>query len=275
MLKKLLFISVVLALVISLSHAQTPGGADLRIIESDIEPVPVGINEDFHLEVVIQNYGHRDATNVTITIEKSAFLVLKGEDVINIGDLCSFCKRTLTYNFHVSPEATSGDYEIDIEATWGTFERTSKGKTVNIIVEGSPSSLDVADVKTNPIKVLEYSDVTLIIRIANFGDGDAKRVKTTIDLPFTGEKTAYLGKIEPDDDAPAVFTLETGGAGDYNYTLTMTYTDDYGEHITEENLQFVVFPVSRRAIFIFVSVIMLAIIGFLLYKFVFKKEKKG
>ena len=72
MLKKLLFLSVILAVVITLAHAQTPGGADLRIIESDVEPVPVGINEDLTLEVVIQNYGHRDATNVTVDLDKSA-----------------------------------------------------------------------------------------------------------------------------------------------------------------------------------------------------------
>ena len=45
-----------------------------------------------------------------------------------------------------------------------------------------------------------------------------------------GKKEAFIGKIKPGNDAPAIFLLEGAKAGNHPYTLTITYTDDMGVH---------------------------------------------
>ncbi|WP_062398612.1 hypothetical protein [Methanogenium cariaci] len=45
-----------------------------------------------------------------------------------------------------------------------------------------------------------------------------------------GTKEAFIGKIKPNNDAPAVFSLDGGTGGDYPYTLTVIWEDDWGVH---------------------------------------------
>ena len=53
-------------------------------------------------------------------------------------------------------------------------------------------------------------------------------------FPMSGGKEAYVGKIEPNNDAPAVFSLQAGDPGNYAYNLTVEYQDDYGVHTKTE-----------------------------------------
>jgi len=80
----------------------------------------------------------------------------------------------------------------------------------------------------------------LIIRIENTGTDDAKSIRATVDLPFSGSREAFVGTVEPDNDAPAVFLLNAGEEGTYEYTLTIEYTDDWGMHTAEQSLMMAV-----------------------------------
>jgi hypothetical protein len=57
---------------------------------------------------------------------------------------------------------------------------------------------------------------------------------------MSGGKDAYVGKIEPNNDAPAVFALQAGNPGTYPYNLTVRYEDDYGVQTRTETLQMTV-----------------------------------
>ena len=134
------------------------------------------------------------------------------------------------------------------------------------------AKLNVADIKTDPAKLTAGSEATLMIRLENSGTGDAESVKASIDLPFSGTNEVFLGKIEPDDDALAVFILNPGGEGNFNYNLTIQYEDDLGFHETQENLNIIVYP-GKNGIGIGVWIVIIGII-FVIYWFFIKKKKE-
>jgi len=55
----------------------------------------------------------------------------------------------------------------------------------------------------------------MILRIENTGTDDAKSVSASVDLPMDGNKETFIGKIEPDNDAPAVFYLRDRDSGNF------------------------------------------------------------
>jgi hypothetical protein len=78
--------------------------------------------------------------------------------------------------------------------------------------------------------------MTLMLQIENSGHGDAESVKVTIDIPFEGTRTAFLGKIEADDDAPCIFNFRATESGDIPYHAVISYKDDLGDHKTTVEL---------------------------------------
>ncbi len=61
-------------------------------------------------------------------------------------------------------------------------------------------------------------------------------MKVTIDIPFEGTRTAFLGKIEADDDAPCIFNFRATASGDIPYHAVISYEDDLGDHTTTVDL---------------------------------------
>ena len=82
----------------------------------------------------------------------------------------------------------------------------------------------------------------MTVRIENTGTADARSVQASIDLPASGNRDAFIGRIEPDNDAPAVFYLQDRGSGEIHYTLKVQYADDYGNHTAEKPLMLSVAP---------------------------------
>ena len=116
----------------------------------------------------------------------------------------------------------------------GTY--TTQTETLGIPIKGK-ANIGIASVSTDPERIKKGDPVTLIIRLENTGTDNANSVKASIDLPMSGGKEAYVGKIEPNSDAPAVFSLEAGDPGNYAYNLTVEYQDDYGMHTKTERLR--------------------------------------
>jgi hypothetical protein len=113
-------------------------------------------------------------------------------------------------------------------------------ETVGIPIVGR-AEMGVASIRTEPTRITAGDQVDLTIRIENTGTADAKSVRATIDdLDLSGTKEAFLGTIEPGNDGPAVFSLQTDREGEFPYTLTIQYTDDYGAHTTRQPLNLVV-----------------------------------
>jgi len=111
--------------------------------------------------------------------------------------------------------------------------------------------------------------VPLLVRIENAGDADAKSVKLNLVSAFEGTKTAFLGKIEPDDDAPATFCLIANKAGEQSNQLIIGYKDDFSEHQLSEEITVTVSPKDNDyvvGIAIIIVVFLLVLFGYYLFK---------
>ncbi|MDD1688232.1 MAG: S-layer protein, partial [Methanoregula sp.] len=108
--------------------------------------------------------------------------------------------------------------------------------------------------------------------LENTGTDNANSVKASIDLPMSGGKEAYVGKIEPDNDAPAVFSLQAGDPGNYAYNLTVEYQDDYGMHTKTERLTMTVLNGDSSGL---ILLILLLVIGAGAGYWYFVLRKKG
>lgn len=108
--------------------------------------------------------------------------------------------------------------------------------------------------------------VSLILRLENTGTDDAKSVRASLDIPFEGIKEAFVGTIEPNNDAPAVFNLKATRSGEITYTLQVTYQDDYGKHTISEPLSLPVQQTDGTATIFLILVIIIAVVAVFIYR---------
>jgi hypothetical protein len=95
-----------------------------------------------------------------------------------------------------------------------------------------------------------------------------------VDLPTDGTKEAFIGKIKPGNDAPAIFLLEGLKGGNYAYNLTISYTDDMGSHTYTRPMNLRVTPQDNSGNLI-LMLIVLAVLGFLAYRYWYLPKKNG
>jgi hypothetical protein len=99
-------------------------------------------------------------------------------------------------------------------------------------------------------------------------------VAANVDLPMTGTKEAFIGKIKPGNDAPAIFMLDGGEGGTYPYTVTITYTDDTGTHTVTRPLTLRISPADGSGILLPLGVLFL-LGGFIGYRYWYLPRKNG
>jgi hypothetical protein len=145
--------------------------------------------------------------------------------------------------------------------------------SVDILFKGK-AELGFVTVDTNPPRLNEGTPFDLTIRVENTGTGEAKQVSATIDLPVEGKKEAFIGKIKPGNDAPVIFLLEGAKPGNHPYTLTITYTDDMGEHTMTRDMNLRVVPTDMTGTIITLLIILL-IIGFVGYRYWYLPKVNG
>jgi hypothetical protein len=134
----------------------------------------------------------------------------------------------------------------------------TQSEVLGIHVKGK-AKIGIASVSLDPVRIKKGDPVSLIIRLENTGTANADSVKASIDIPMSGGKDAYVGKIEPNNDAPAVFALQAGNPGTYPYTLTMQYEDDYGVQTRTETLQVTVMDGDSTGLI--VAILLILILG--------------
>ena len=100
---------------------------------------------------------------------------------------------------------------------------------------------------------------SLIVRIENTGTGDANGVRAVIDAPVKGTKEAFVGKIEPDNDGPAVFYLQEAPAGDYQIPIMIRMEHEGTEYVMDDTLSLTIAP--RGNPLLIPAVIILCLIG--------------
>ncbi len=214
------------------------GEPKLVISDITIEPETIKPEDTFDLSFRVSNKGSGTASTVQVTaVLDSLPFVPMGADTQVIKRLDPDASEQLSYRIMASDSAKVSSYAIPItmrcndESGGNVTSQSSVG--INVVGD---ADLCIASVRTRPENPATGDVMTLMLQIENSGHGDAESVKVTIDIPFEGTRTAFLGKIEADDDAPCIFNFRATESGDVPYHAVISYEDDLGDHTTTVDL---------------------------------------
>ncbi len=245
---------------------------NIKISPDDAEP-----GKNVKVAITIKNAGEQNAKKITTKLNLSyPFTPIESGMSTYLEELKSGEEKTLNFTIVSGTNTKAGTYSIPLIIEYSNPQNI-KQETLNDIFGiklNGKAKLNLADIKTDPIKVITGNEATLMIRIENSGTGDAESVKASIDLPFQGVKEVFLGKIKVDDDALSVFILQPDNEGNFNYNLTIRYEDDLGAHNAHENLNIVVYPKNNDGTGIIAGVVITGIIFGIYWFFVRKKKVK-
>ena len=187
--------------------------------------------------ITIENTGLTRASDISMVINsttKSLVLTTSGRhyrDHLDPGE-----GTNLTLRLATDKNTVVGIDPVTLTITYrnpdGTIERQTE--TVGIPVKGR-AEIAVSSITTDPVRPVPGGTFTLIIRVENTGTDQATSVRATLDSAFTGTKTAFIGSIDKDSDAPAIFYLQATKDGAVPANLTIRYNDDFGSHTVSES----------------------------------------
>lgn len=102
------------------------------------------------------------------------------------------------------------------------------------------AKIDISSLKFDPEMPVKGQQVSMILQLENVGEGvEARFVKARLEgLEGSGSTEAFLGRLEKDNDAPAVFTFVPEKSGEQTATLVIEYEDDFGKYQLNEDLTF-------------------------------------
>jgi hypothetical protein len=244
-----------------------------------VKTVPEGVSpgEEAAATVILQNDGLSRADQITVTVNSSSPSVTqKTTSTYHIGSLRQGENATLSLLFSTDKKAPIGINRVTLGITFANPDGSMAAQTeiLGIHVRGR-AKIGIASLSTDPVQVREGDPVSLVIRLENTGTDNANSVKASIDLPMKGAKDAYVGRIEPDNDAPAVFSFQAGRPGTYPYNLTVQYEDDSGVQTRNESLQMTVLENGSGVTFIGLLLVLLIAGSGAYWYFVYRKKGSG
>jgi hypothetical protein len=240
-------------------------------------PTSVIPGSDFNTTVVFSNDGQLSASNIQITVNTSTpSITAKTPGTYHIEKLGQGEQKTINMDFLTDKKTTQGinpiNLIIDYQNPDGSFQR--QFETLGVRVRGQ-AQLDISQITTDPSRVQKGDQFTLFIRVENTGTDDAKSVNAKIDIPLSGTKEAFVGKIEPNNDAAAPFNLKADQAGNLPYTLTIQYEDEYGPRQEQQDLHLNIYDTNNTSMIIGVIILLILAGGFAYWYFVFRKPGTG
>ncbi len=245
------------------------GVPQLAISNITINPESISPKDTFNISLSVSNEGTGIAREVQVSTSTGDLpFVPVGADTNIIKNLNPGESRQLSYRVLVKDKADISSYSIPIKLDYKdeNGRNISSRNFVGVRVLGK-GELAISDIKTEPQNPVQGDPVIVTMRIENSGNGDAKSVKVSLNIPFEGTKTAFLGKIKPNDDAPAVFSVFANQSGDIPYSAVIEYEDDLGMHRATEALNLYV-PSTNKSDFVSpvsAVVIMVGICAYYLY----------
>lgn len=230
--------------------------------------------QEFYVKTAVKNAGNGNAKNIRVILDlnNSSPLIPLDDNVRFFENLSAGSSENLSFKLLLGSNAEVKPYKIPLRIMASndteTF-RVDKVQEIGINVLNQ-AKINIASLKFDPEMPLRGQKVSMILRLENVGEGEARFVKARLEgLEGSGNTNAFLGRLDKDDDAPAIFTFVPDKVGEQNVTLIVEYEDDFGEHILSEDLTF---SVERQKENIIPILLALALV---LVAVVFYMKKKG
>jgi len=233
--------------------------------------------DEIPVTVTVKNSGEMLASDVTLKLENasSTMVAPKNTDLFNLGTIPAGENRTAMVVLISDKKMSAGLVKVPVTIQYSAIDGTvmTQSTSIDILFKGK-AELGFVSVDTSPARLTAGTPFDLTIRIENTGTGEAKQVSATIDLPVEGKKEAFIGKIKPGNDAPALFLLEGTKSGNHPYTLTVVYTDDMGEHTLTREMNLYV-PATDMSGTIIALLVLLLILGAAGYRYWYLPKVNG
>ncbi len=199
--------------------------------------------QEFYLRTTVKNAGNGNAKNVRVILDLngSSPLIPLEDNVRFFESLKAGSSENLSFKLLLGSNAEVQPYKIPLRITASNEAedfQINRGQEIGVNVLNQ-AKINIASLKFDPQMPVKGQQVSMILRLENVGEGEARFVKARLErLEGSGSTTAFLGRLKKNDDAPAVFTFIPEKAGDQEVTLLVEYEDDFGEHQLSEDLTF-------------------------------------
>jgi hypothetical protein len=221
--------------------------------------------EEFYLKTAVKNAGNGNAKNVRVMLDLngSSPIISLQDNVIFLENLSAGSAENLSFKLLLGSNAGVQPYWIPLRITASNEAETlqiNKSQEIGVNVLNR-AKIDISSLKFDPEMPEKGQQASMILRLENVGDGEARFVKARLEgLEGSGSTYAFLGKLDKDDDAPAVFTFIPEKTGEQEVTLVVEYEDDFGAHSLSEKLTFNVIRTNISIVpFVLVAVVALAV----------------
>ncbi|NQU79094.1 hypothetical protein HQ545_04970 [Candidatus Woesearchaeota archaeon] len=250
------------------SKSSTDYEVEIRVIGEDAEPriSSVETNPEYiyegdsvDLRLGIENYGEAIAKSVVVSLGHD----FKGIKDATIGTLDLNNTQIALFKFKASK---TGNYKIPVFIEYeDDFGKQKDEYEIKLTVLDKKGRLNIASVKVDPVLPVEGGTVELTMRVENFGDSTLNGVRVYTDHPFQGLKESFIGTLDPNEDGPAVITFIANMSGEYEFPVTISYSDDFGEEQIKTKVNVIILPTNGGAGKAIISAIILLVIGGLVF----------
>lgn len=228
--------------------------------------------EEFYLRTTVKNAGNGNAKNVRVMLDLngSSPMIPLQDNIFFLENLSAGSSENLSFRLLLGSNAGVQPYRIPLRITASNEAETfqiNRSQEVGFNVLNR-AKINIASLKFDPEMPERGERVSMIMRLENVGEGEARSVKARLEGLEGGSSTsAFLGRLEKNDDAPAVFTFIPEKAGEQEVTLFIEYEDDFGDHRFREDFTFNVIRARGNVIpLVLAAVLVLAIALFYLKK---------
>ncbi len=234
----------------------------------------------FLANITLFNIGSGKARNIKLIPQSTKFISL-GSGLKIVEELKPDESANILLEFNVGEEVSPDSYNIPIQVAFLDETGAAYEFTENLGVRlANYGEVYLQNWKIIPSNADVGEEFTLQIRLENVGSGDAKNVKAVLQNTMGGNKEIFIGRLEKDEDVPGIFTLAPRLPGRTLNKLTITHTDDFGEHVISEEFSINV-GIASKPVGLIVALIMVgALIGLYLlffrnkYYLVLRKKKE-
>ena len=225
-------------------------------------PDRVAPGETCAATITVKNTGLARASDISMGVNSSTkSLVLTTTGRYYIEHLDPGEESSMTLHLATDRDTPLGIDPVNLLISYRNPDGTAERQTeiIGIPVKGR-ADIAVSSVTTDPVRPVPGSPFTLILRIENTGTDRATSVRATLDSPFAGTRNSFIGSIDKDSDAPAIFYLQATSDGTVPANLTISYNDDFGSHTISERTTIVTSPASSTMTIV-LTVLLIGIIA--------------
>ena len=274
--KEILFLFVITIFLLSSISALSEGYCVTAEV-SDIVPSSIGIGKEFTVGIQIENCGNQLSEYVSFELLNPPIdITIKEPLVINISKLYyGNSERFITYHMRTTNDARPGTHLIKTRLSYGkTSYSIIKNYNITINVIGEKAELSIASLKTEPVLPRKGETVELTLRIENTGDGTAKSVEVYMNHSFQGLKQSFIGALDSNEDCPAVLTFIVDKTGEFEFPVTISYKDDYGNNEIKTNVNLNVLKKKSNIVIIIFIIFLITLFAWGIYYFIKTKKSK-